>query len=200
LGLQCRNPLNHLEKYMNATLTTEQFVTANKTAFAETFALATAALGGFEKFVELNMATAKSALFQTSGDFLSSYSANSPADALAAQASLVKPMAEQAIAYAKSVYAIVTETSGVLTKAAEEKFAEGQKAVTAAVENIAKNAPAGSESIVAVIKSAVSAGQNAIDTATTSTKKALEVVEQQAANLTDSALDSVKTTATSRKK
>ena len=87
---------------MTATFTAEQFVSSNKTAFADAFALATAAFGGFEKFVELNMATAKSALFQTSGDFLSSFSANNPTDALAAQASLVKPMAEQTISYANS--------------------------------------------------------------------------------------------------
>ena len=185
---------------MSATFTVEQFVTANMKAVSEAQALAATAFGGFEKLVELNMAATKTALFHNSGDFLSAFSASSPTDALAAQAALVKPLAEQSIAYAKSVYAIATETSSELSKVAEEKFAEGQKAVTVAVENIAKNAPAGSESVFAVFRSAVSAGQNAIEAAKTSAKKAVEVAESQAANLTETALNSVKTTATSRKK
>ena len=185
---------------MNATLNVEQFVDANKAAVADAQSLAATAFGGFERLVELNMSVTKTVLFHNSGDFLSAFSANSPTDALAAQAALVKPMAEQSIAYAKAVYAIATETSGALSSAAEEKFAEGQKAVTAAVENLAKNAPAGSETIVAALKSAVSASQNVIDSAKTSAKKAMEVAEKQAANLTDSAMNSVKTSATSRKK
>jgi phasin family protein len=192
--------LNHLEKSMPASLTAQQFATANKNAFAEAQVLVSAAFFGFEKLVELNMATAKSSLFQTGGDFLSSLSANNPSDALAAQASLAKPMAEQAIAYAKSVYAIVTETSGVLTKATEEKFTEGQKAVAAVIDNIADNAPAGSESMVALIKSAVAAGQNAIDTAKSTAKKVVELAEQQAATLSASALSSVKTNGSLRRK
>jgi len=185
---------------MNATLNAEQFVNANKTAFADAQSLAATAFGGFERLVDLNISVTKTALFHNSTDFFAAFSANSPTDALAAQAALVKPLAEQSVAYAKAVYAIATETSSELTSAAEEKFAEGQKAVTAAVENLAKNAPAGSETIVAAFKSAVSAGQNAIDSAKTSAKKAMDVVEKQATDLTDSALNSVKTATTSRKK
>jgi phasin family protein len=185
---------------MNATLNAEQFVNANKTAFAEAQSLAATAFGGFERLVDLNMSVTKTVLFHNSTDFFAAFSANSPTDALAAQAALVKPLAEQSVAYAKAVYAIATETAAELTSAAEEKFAEGQKAVSEVVENLAKNAPAGSETIVAAFKSAVSAGQNAIDSAKTSAKKAMEVAEKQATDMTDSALNSVKTATTSRKK
>lgn len=179
------------------TITVDQIVAANKAAVAEAQALTATAFAGFEKLVSLNIATAKAALFDTS-DFTSAFSAKNPTDALAAQASLVKPLAEKTIAYGRSVYAIASETGAELGAAAEGKLADAQKTLTTALDNLAKNAPAGTESVVAVVKSAVAASQNALDTAKASAKKAVEIAEKQAAAVTDNALSAVKTT--SRKK
>lgn len=183
---------------MTATLNVEQILAANKTAVAEAQALAATAFAGFEKLVALNVAAAKSALFDTTSDFTSAFSAKTPTDALAAQASLVKPLAEKTLAYGRSVYAIASETGAELGAAAEGKLAEAQKTLAAAMDNMAKNAPAGTESLVAVVKSAVAASQNAMDTAKASAKQAVATAEKQAAALADNALSTVKTT--SRKK
>ena len=180
------------------TLNVEQILAANKAAMAEAQTVAATALAGFEKLVALNLAATKSALLDTSSDLMSAFTAQNPTDAMAAQASLVKPLAEKSVAYSRSVYAIASETGAVLTKAAEAKAAESQKAMTTALEELAKNAPAGSESVVAVIKSAVTAGQQAMDSAKTATKKAVEMAEKQAASVTETALNSVK--APARKK
>jgi phasin family protein len=180
-------------------LTIEQIVAANQTAVAEAQALAATAFSGFEKLVELNLAATKSALFDNSADLYSVLNAKNANDALAAQAALVKPLAEKTLAYGRSVYAIASETGAELSKAAEAKVAEGQKTLASSLESLAKNAPAGSEAVVAVVKSAVTAGQNAIDSAKTSAKKAVELVEKQVATVSDNALNAVKT-ATSRKK
>lgn len=180
------------------TFNAEQLVAANKNAVADMQALTTTVLAGFEKLVDLNMAATKSALFDTSADFMAAFGAQSPTDALAAQASLVKPMAEKSIAYSRALYSIASETGAELTKSAEAKLAENQKVVASAVATMAKNAPAGSETLVAMFSTAVNAGNNAIDAAKTSAKKAVEVAEKQANAVVDSALSSVKTT--SRKK
>jgi phasin family protein len=176
----------------------EQILAANKTAAADAQALAATAFAGFEKLVALNIAATKAALFETSSDFSSAFSAQNPADALAAQASLVKPLAEKAIAYGREIYAIAAGTTAELSVAAEGKIAEAQKALASSLEEMAKSAPAGTESMVAVVKSAVAAGQNAIESAKASAKKAVEAVEQQVNTVTDNALNAVKTT--SRKK
>ena len=183
---------------MNATLTVEQILAANKSAVAETQALAATAFAGFEKLVALNLAAAKSVLFDTSADFGSAFSAKNPTDALAAQASLVKPLAEKTLAYGRSVYAIATETGAELGAAAESKFAEAQQTLASNLDNMAKNAPAGTESFVAVVKSAVTASQTAMDTAKASAKQAVAAAEKQAAAMADNALSAVKPT--SRKK
>jgi len=178
-------------------MTVEQMMAANKTAVADAQALAATAFAGFEKMVALNMAATKSALFDTS-DFTSAFSAKNPTDALAAQASLVKPMAEKAIAYGREVYAIAAGTGAELSLAAEGKFAEAQKTLSASMEEMAKNAPAGTESMVAVVKQAVAASQNALDSAKASAKKAVEAAEKQVNAVADNAMSAVKTT--SRKK
>jgi phasin family protein len=183
---------------MNATLNVEQILAANKNAVAEAQNIAATAFAGFEKLVALNMATTKSALFENNSDMLSTFSMKNPADMFTTPTALVTPMAEQAVAYGRSVYAIASETSAELSMVAEEKAAEAQKAFHSAVENMAKNAPAGSETLVSVIKTAVTAGQNAIDSAKSSAKKAMQVAEQQATTMTDTAFKTVKTP--SRKK
>ncbi|HOF52101.1 MAG TPA: TIGR01841 family phasin [Rhodoferax sp.] len=180
------------------TVNVEQIVAANKTAVADAQEIGTIALAGFEKLVALNMAAAKSALFDTSADFMAAFSTQNPTDALAAQASLVKPLAEKSLAYSRSVYAIASETSAELNKIAEGKMAESQKAMSEAVATMAKNAPAGSETVVAMFTSAVNAGQNAIETAKSSAKKAMEMAEKQTTSAVETALSSVKTP--SRKK
>ena len=178
---------------MTATMTVEQILAANKTAMADAQALAAAAFAGFEKLVALNLSATKAALFETTSDFSSTFSAQNPADALAAQASMIKPLAEKAIAYGREVYAIAVGTTSELSVAAEGKIAEAQKALSSSLEEMAKSAPAGTESLVAVVKSAVAAGQNAIESAKASAKKAVEVVEAQVNTVTDNALSAVKT-------
>ena len=170
----------------------EQFAAATKKSVAEAQGLANSAFLGFEKLVALNLATAKSSLFETSGDFYSVFSAKTPVDALAAHASLAKPLAEKTIAYGRSVVAIATETSAEFTKVAEARLAEGQKNFTAALDLLSKNAPSGSDQVVAAIKSAVNAGQQAIDTAKSSVRKVTELVEKQAESATEAALEAVK--------
>lgn len=180
------------------TLNVEHIVAANKAVVTEAQNLAAASLAGFEKLVALNLATTKSALLDTSADVMAAFSAQNPTDALAAQAALVKPLAEKSVAYGRSVYAIASETGAELGKSVEAKLAEGQKAVATVVENITKNAPAGSETVVAMFTQVVNAGQTAVETAKTSAKKAVELAEKQANAAVDSALGAVK--APSRKK
>jgi len=170
----------------------EHFAAATKQSVAEAQGLASSAFLGFEKLVALNLATAKSSLFETSGDFYAVFSAKSPTDALAAHASLAKPIAEKTVAYGRSVMAIATETGAEFTKVAEARIAESQKNFAAALDLLSKNAPSGSDQVVAAIKSAVTAGQQAVDTAKNSVRKVSELIEKQAVSASDAALEAVK--------
>ena len=117
---------------------------------------------------------------------------------LALQASLFQPLAEKAAAYNRHLYEIATGTGSHLGGAWEEKFAEAQKAFHALVDNAAKNAPAGSEAAVAAFKTAVTAGNNALESVQKAVKQATEVAESNYKTLSDNALKAGKAAAKKR--
>ena len=93
----------------------------------------------------------------------------------------LQPAADKMGAYAKHVYDIASETSGEIARLVEKQMSEGQKQFTASIDAMAKNAPAGSEGMVTLMKSAVSAANTAFDQVQKATKQAVEAAE---ANLT----------------
>ena len=69
-----------------------------------------------------------------------------------------------------------------------------QKQFTSLVENAAKNAPAGSETAVAVMKSAVAAANNAYESVQKAVKQASEVAEANFNAVASTAVNASKTT------
>ena len=172
--------------------TTEQFIANSKANLQSLESLTSQACTGVEKLVELNLATYKAVLGESFGNVQTVLDAKSPQEFLALQSGLLKPLAEKSAAYFQHVQTIATESSAEVTKAVEAKMAEAQKSFTGVVENLAKNAPAGTESAVAAFKSALSAGQNAIETAQASAKKVAEVAQSNFAAAANQAVNSVK--------
>jgi phasin family protein len=169
-------------------ITADQITATNQAAFDTTKALATKSFAGFEKLVDLNMAAAKALMTESFSHAQAALAAKDLQQALALQTGLVAPVAEKSVAYSRHVYGIAVETGAEFTKAFEGKAAEAQKAFNQVVENVAKNAPAGTESAVAVFKSALASSQTAIDSAQSSAKKALAVAESNIAAVTEQAL------------
>jgi cell division ATPase FtsA len=66
------------------------------------------------------------------------------------------------------------------------------------VDNASKNAPAGSETAVAVMKSAVSAANNAMESVQKAVKQATEMAEANFNTVTSSAVNASKTVAKKR--
>ncbi|QDL55479.1 phasin family protein [Rhodoferax aquaticus] len=171
------------------TYTAEQIIASNK-ANAQAFEeLTTNAYAGFEKLVELNMTTSKTLLGETFSHFQSVLGAKDAQEFLALQAGLLQPTAEKSVAYGRHVYSIATESGAEFTKAVEAKIAEAQTEFGAVVENLAKNAPAGTETAVAAFKSAISASQSAVETAQKSARQAVKAVEANITAATNQAVD-----------
>ena len=158
-------------------LTPEQVAAAQKANLETLFGLTTKAFEGVEKLVELNMQVVKATFAENVDNAKKALSAKDAQELLAIQASLVQPVAEKTLAYSRHLYEIASETQSEFTKVAEAQLAEGTKNVQALVENFAKNAPAGSESTVAIVKSAISAANNAYELVQKATKQAVEMAE-----------------------
>ena len=164
--------------------TAEQFTATNKANVQALEGLASQAFAGFEQLVELNMAASKAALVESFDHVRAVLGAKDAQQLLALQAGVFQPLAEKSAAYGRHVYNIASSTGAELTKAFEGKLAEGQKTFAAALDNAAKNAPAGSDAAVALFKNAVSAGQSAIDSAQKAAKQAVSLAESNIAAVT----------------
>ena len=81
------------------------------------------------------------------------------------------------MAYSKHVYDITNETGTGIASIVEKQFAETGKLFQAAVDQLAKNAPVGSEGIVTFIRQALNAANTAADQVTAATKQAVELAE-----------------------
>lgn len=159
------------------TLTPEQFVAAQKAQVETFFGLSNKALEAVEKLIELNMQTAKTALAEAAESTQAALSVKDPQEFFALQTAMMQPSAEKAAAYSRHVYEIFAGTSAEVTKVAEATVAESQKKMLALVDNAVRNAPAGTENAVALVKSAVAAANNAYESVHKAAKQASEVAE-----------------------
>jgi len=172
--------------------TAAQFIETSKANVDAFTALTSQAFTGVEKLVELNLATSKSVLAETMSHVKAVLSVKDAQELLALQSEVLKPLANKSAAYAEQVKTIVADSSSELTKAVEAKTAEAQQAFTGAVENLAKNAPAGTESAVAAFKNALTSGQTALESVQTQAKQALETAQANFSAATTQTVDAVK--------
>ena len=94
-----------------------------------------------------------------------------------------QPAADKASAYAKHVYEIASETGAEISRIIEKQFSEGNRQLTAAIEAMARNAPVGSEGVVTLVKSAVTAANSAFDQVNKATRQVVEMTEANVANV-----------------
>lgn len=96
-----------------------------------------------------------------------------------AQASFTQPaaQAERLLEFNREVYDLVSSTQADIAKLAERQVEAGAKHVRELVDVIAKNAPAGAEPAVAVLKSALESAGSVYESAQKAAKQAAEIAE-----------------------
>ena len=158
-------------------ITIEQVLATQKTNFEIFYGLTNKAFEGVEKIVELNLQTAKAAMSEAAEATRAAMSVKDAQELMALQAGMMQPAAEKAAAYGRHVYEIAASTNAEVTKVAEATASEAQAKFLSVVDTAVKNAPAGSENVVALVKSAVAAATNAYDGVQKATKQAADVAE-----------------------
>lgn len=132
---------------------------------------------GLEKLTELNIQLAKASLAESTDVFKSLLDAKDGKAIVDYAVGSGQPAVDKATAYAKHVYEIANETGTEIAKLLEKQFSESNKQLHAAIDSMAKNAPAGSEGMVTFVKSAVTAANTAWDQVNKATKQAVEMAE-----------------------
>ena len=169
-------------------LTPEQIVAANKANIETLFGLTNKAFEGVEKLVELNLQVAKTALGEAAENTQALLAVKDAQELLALQASLLQPSAEKAAAYSRHLYDIAASTSAEVTKTAETQFADIQAKFMSAVDSAVKNAPAGTENAVTLVKSAITAANNAYESVHKAAKQAADIAEANFTAVTNTAV------------
>ncbi|HWI83417.1 phasin family protein [Ramlibacter sp.] len=180
-------------------LTAEQVLASQKATLDTIFGLTGKAFEGVEKLVELNVTASKAALAEAAGTTQALLSVKDPQELLALQAAMFQPIAEKSAAYSRHLYDIASGTTAEFGRTFEEQAAEAQRKLLAVVDSAAKNAPAGSETAVAVLRSAMAAGTNALESVQKAVKQASEVAEANFNAVANQAMNAAKT-GTSKKR
>ena len=173
-------------------MTAEQIVTAQKANIETFFGLTGLAFEGVEKLIELNTQVAKTAMTEASQTIQAALSVKDAQELMALQAGLLQPAAEKAAAYSRHVYEIAASTGAEVNRVAEATAAEAQAKFMSVVDTAVKNAPAGTENAVALVKSAVAAANNAFESVQKAGKQAAEVAEANFQALSTTAVRSTK--------
>ena len=172
-------------------LTVEQVLASQKANVETLMGLTSKAFEGVEKIIELNMSASKAALSETSQHAKALLSVKDAQELMALQQALFQPLAEKTAAYSRHLYDIASGSTAEFSKTVEGQAADAQKKFMGLIDNAAKNAPAGSDAAVAVMKNAVAAASNALESVQKAVKQATDVAQSNynavAANAVDAA-------------
>lgn len=162
----------------------EQLTAVNKAAVEAALSYSSIVLEGTEKFLDLNIKVAKSALADSAKNAKAFAGVKDLQELAALQQSIAQPAVEKAVAYSKAVYELAAETQADLQKFVEEHLADANKTAVALVDKFVKSAPAGSEVVQAAVKSAIAAANNAYDTVSKAAKQVADLTEASVAAAT----------------
>lgn len=166
-------------------LTNEQLFAAHKANVDTLLSLSATSLEAIEKLAALNLETTKAALGEASAKAQAALSVKDAQELFALQGDVLQPSAEKTAAYARKVYDIAAGVQAELAKVAEAGFADAQAKVTALVDSAVKNAPAGSENAVTLMKAAVAAANDTFENVQKVAKQAVGAAEANFASLSD---------------
>ena len=179
-------------------LTVEQLTAVNKANHDVLFGLTEKTFAGVEKLAQLNLAAGKAALNESAAHAQALLKVKDVQELLALQTEALQPVGEKVSSYSRHVYDIAVGTQAEFTKAVEAQLADAQKAILNLVDTAAKNAPAGSESAVALLKTAVAASNNAYESVQKVVKQATQAAEANLQAVTQQAVSTAKTASRKR--
>ncbi|HEY4071543.1 MAG TPA: phasin family protein [Herbaspirillum sp.] len=159
----------------------DQFSAATKSHFETQMALintlTSKAFEGVEKVIELNLSATKASMEEYAATAKQFGAVKDPQEFTTLATSQAQPSADKAVAYSRHLAGILTSTQSEFAKAAEAQIAENSRKVSLLIDEVSKNAPAGSENAIAMLKSVVGNANAGYEQLTKTTKQAVETME-----------------------
>lgn len=159
----------------------EEFSAATKSHFEAQLAMITTltntAFESIEKLVNLNMNVVKASLEESTIVAQKLLAVKDPQELMAFGSTQLQPGSEKTLAYGRHLTGIAATTQAEFTKTAEAQIAETNRKMQDLIEQVTKNAPAGSEQLVAMMKSSLNNANAGYEQITKTTKQAVEAIE-----------------------
>jgi len=156
----------------------DQFTAANEAAINQFAQFAQLGLANVERFASLGLDAARESVEQVAAHAQSLAGAKDVHEVIALNSAVLEPVMKRAYSYSRTVYETAAETNNEVKRVFEKQAAEYNKAAVAALEEAFKYAPAGSESVVDNMKSAIATAQNAYNNLATINKQIYDTVEK----------------------
>ena len=154
-----------------------------------------------EHIVALNTAAVKTSTEELNANVKQLFSVKDPQEFMSLVTAQAKLNAEKAQSYGRNLADIVSATKTGLSKMVEGQIAQTQEKVATLVADVTKNAPAGSEQAVAMLKTVIDQANAGYEQVSKTTKQAVETVEANVSKATEQFSQAVeKTTAQITKK
>jgi len=147
------------------------------------------AFEGIEKMVDLQLKAARATLQETAEKFQALMSVKDAQEAMNMNKNMAQPSAEKALAYSRTIYDIASQTSSEVQRLIDAQIADANKKLVDALDEFAKTAPAGSESIVAMMKSSLTAANSAYETANKAARQVVEMAERNMRAAADASIN-----------
>jgi phasin family protein len=156
----------------------DQFTAANEAAINQFAHFAQLSLANIEKFAQLGLAATRANVEQATAHAQAVAGARDVHEVIALNSAALEPVLKRAYTFSRTAYESAAEANGEVKRVLESQAAEYNKAAVAALEEAFKYAPAGSESMVDNVKTAMAAAQSAYNNLASINKQIYDTVEK----------------------
>ena len=156
----------------------DQFTAANEAAINQFAHFAQLSLANIEKFAQLGLAATRANVEQATAHAQAVAGARDVHEVIALNSAALEPVLKRAYTFSRTAYESAAEANGEVKRVLESQAAEYNKAAVSALEEAFKYAPAGSESMVDNVKTAMAAAQSAYNNLASINKQIYDTVEK----------------------
>ncbi len=160
---------------------TEALTTAARTQLDTQLQLATSIAGslidGMEKVAGLNLQAAKASFNASIGNAQHLFAAKDPQEFFSLASNQAQPQTDIALTYGRHLSSIASGAHNDLSRAAETQINAHSRQLIAMLDNIARLAPAGSETTLTMLKSGIDSISSSYAQLNKSAKVAIETIE-----------------------
>ena len=165
----------------------EQFAAMNKTQVETTLKLAEFAAESFEKLADVQSQAVKAAIGESLKAFKQIASAKDVSEWSALSTGLTQPGWDKTSAYVKSLYDVIAGSQAQFAQVLEAQVAEFNKTMVVTLFGALKSAPAGTEGLLAPLKSAIHSTNALYESMVKAAKQVAAVTEANVSAVTASA-------------